>query len=176
MGFQKFGKFIKGGKFLGLKEIGDSIVVKLACDPYDLEPKESKFKAGVQVFDFVFEDPESGEQKILTNGNMRFAQEIAKYEEGDLVKICLIEAKNGQKAYAARPPKGKVKEDEDDEDEEEPRKKKKSRDEDDEDDDSEDSDKDNDDDEESEDEDESDSDSDEDEESDEDDEDRPKKK
>ena len=101
-----FKEFASQGKFVRLQEIGDSIELLVKKDPNTLVPREGKYK-DLQtgelklVLDYVFETPDTKQEKVFTNGSQSFAQQMAKLKVGDLVKIIKVE-KDGKGVYAVR--------------------------------------------------------------------------
>lgn len=100
-----FEEFAREGKFVKLDFIGDSIDLIVKKDPFTLKPIKSKFKTDAGeakiVFEYVFEDPITKEEKIWTNGSQSVARQMAKTKVGDPVRIIKVE-RNGKAAYAVR--------------------------------------------------------------------------
>lgn len=116
----KFKDFLKGGKFVRLQS-GESVTLKLACDPYNLRSRPSQFNKDKEVIEYLFEDPETGEEKVFTNGSAKVASVIAEAQEGDLIRLKKIETDGGQTKYVAKVV-GATEKSSDDDDEEKPRK------------------------------------------------------
>lgn len=120
----KFKDFMKAGKFVKL-EIGESIIVELNADPFSLKSKTNPF--GKEVVEVPVTVEETGEEKIFTVGSNKVANQLSKFEEGDIIKISKIDSDDGKgrwKVTEAQPSESDD-EDEDEEVEEKPKKKKK---------------------------------------------------
>ncbi|MCP3684598.1 MAG: hypothetical protein GY861_18175 [bacterium] len=101
-----FKSFIESGDYIKLVDIGDSVEVTVAVDPFTLKPRAGTFidqvtKQPKMVFDYSFKDS-SGKIKTFSNGSQSFARSMAKLAVGDKAKIVKVE-KNGKAAYAIRP-------------------------------------------------------------------------
>lgn len=100
-----FKEFASAGQYIKLDDIGDSVTVLVAKDPFTLKPRESQFKDvngdPKVVFDYVFTDPVTKKEKIFSNGSQSFARAMAKLLVGDTVKIIKIE-KNSKPAYTVK--------------------------------------------------------------------------
>ena len=94
-----------GGKYVKLQQTGDFIDLKVKVDPFTIEPVPGKFKTDAgemkYVMNYVFEYPETGNEKIWTNGSNIVASQMAKVKVGDLVRIIRLE-KAGKASYAVR--------------------------------------------------------------------------
>lgn len=122
----KFKDFMKAGKFVKL-EVGDSIIVELNADPFTLESKKNPF--GKDVVEVPVTVEETGEEKIFTVGSNKVANQLSKFEEGDLIKISKLDSDDGKGRWKVTA--AKAKDDDEDEDieeeEEKPKKKKKAK-------------------------------------------------
>jgi len=100
-----FKDFIESGNYIKLDQIGDSIDVIIAKDPFSLKPRAGNFidqttKQPRLVFDYVLKDMK-GNEKIFTNGSQSFARSMARLTVGDKARIVKIE-KNGKGVYTIR--------------------------------------------------------------------------
>ena len=100
-----FKDFIESGNYIKLDQIGDSIDVIIAKDPFSLKPRAGNFidqttKQPRLVFDYVFKDMK-GNEKIFTNGSQSFARSMARLVVGDKARIIKVE-KKGRGVYTIR--------------------------------------------------------------------------
>jgi len=100
-----FKDFIESGNYIKLDQIGDSIDVIVAKDPFTLKPRAGNFidqttKQPRLVFDYVLKDMK-GNEKIFTNGSQSFARSMARLVVGDKARIIKVE-KNGKGVYVIR--------------------------------------------------------------------------
>lgn len=125
----KFKDFMKAGKFVKL-EIGDSIIVELNADPFGLESKKNPF--GKDVVEVPVTVEETGEEKIFTVGSNKVANQLSKFEAGDLIKISKLDSDDGKGRWKVTAAKASAKDEDDEEEEDEeveekPKKKKKAK-------------------------------------------------
>lgn len=120
----KFKDFMKAGKFVKM-EVGDSKIFILDCDPFSLESRVNRF--GQEAVEVRLIDPEDDSKKIFNVKSASVANQLAKFEEGDKIKISKVDSDDGKGRWKISTP-GKKSSDVEDEDEEEETPKKKSRD------------------------------------------------
>lgn len=99
-------QYANQGKFVKIKEVGDSVELIVKGDPHKLVPRPGNFKdqaTGLPklVIDYTFTDPETNEEKIFTNGSQTVAGQMCKMKDGDRIKIIKIE-RNGKAAYTVK--------------------------------------------------------------------------
>lgn len=114
---------MKSGKYVKM-QAGESEVFTLNCDPFSLQSKEGRYG---EVIEVKLLD-ENGDEKIFNVKSAATANQFAKFEEGDEIRIKKIESDDGKGRWKIVAAKTKdVADDDDDEDEEEKPKKKKAK-------------------------------------------------
>lgn len=119
----KFKDFMKSGKYVKM-QAGESEVFTLNCDPFSLQSKEGRYGEVIEVRLL----DENGDEKIFNVKSAATANQFAKFEEGDDIRIKKIESDDGKGRWKIVAAKAKDVADDDEEDEEEeekPKKKKK---------------------------------------------------